>query len=119
MFRSIALTTLLALGLAASTFAATPTKEKKATEKWATGQVERYDASTSTLVLKQAAHEMTFMLASNAKLTEGKKAITGADLGGLVGHEARVRYMSQGDTHQADHVQVMEHLASKKAKAGK
>ncbi len=119
MLRRIALIALLPLALSATTFAAPAAKAKRAPEKWATGQVERYDASTKTLVLKQGTHEMTFLLASQAKVTEGKKTLASADLGGLAGHEAKVRYTSQGDSRQANHVQVIEKHAMTKAKPGK
>jgi hypothetical protein len=113
------LATVLALGLAAPMYAATTTSKDtksssthKAAATWANGDVERFDAATQTLVLKQGTHEMTFELAPTAKTTEAKKTVPNADLANAVGQHAKVQYMTENGKHVASHVEL-----SKAAKA--
>ena len=61
--------------VAATTAFAGPAKSPAA---WASGQIEGYDASASSVVLKQGSHEMTFVLAQDAQVTVGSKAMLGA-----------------------------------------
>ncbi len=112
-----ALTTLAAIGLAATTFAAParPAKSTTPAARWASGQVERFDQAAGTLVLKQGSHEMTFTLAKDARLTEGRKSIAQSDLGAAVGHKARVHYTTEGAQKTAHAVEVTLRAAAKKA----
>ena len=81
MHRTPILATVGLLALAATTFAA-PAKPHEA---WASGRIERVDTSAKSLVVTQGTHEMTFVLAADAHLTQGKKSVTPAELGGDVG----------------------------------
>jgi hypothetical protein len=94
--------TLGMLALAATSFAAPP----KATEAWASGQLERYDPAAKSVVVKQGAHEMTFALKSDAHLVQGKKTLQASDLTSDVGHYVKVRYTMDGSTKLADRIEV-------------
>ena len=92
------------LALATTTFAG-PAKPHEA---WASGRIERVDTTAKSLVVMQGAHEMTFVLAADAHLMQGKKAVTPADLGGDVGRLAKVRYTTNGAQRIADRVEIAE-----------
>lgn len=78
----------------------------KAREAWASGQLERVDATARSVVLKQGTHEMTFVLASTAQLMEGKRAVTLDDLSHALGHGVKVRYSVKGSEKIADRLEV-------------
>jgi hypothetical protein len=80
----------------------------KAPEAWASGSLDRFDPSTQSVVVKQGTHEMTFVLAADAHLTQGKKSVTPAELGSEVGHTVKVRYTTSGTQRIADRVEVAD-----------
>jgi hypothetical protein len=100
------------LGLSAAASAA-PVKPSAA---WASGRIERFDAGTNTLVVAQGKHDMTFTLAPDAHILQGKKALTSADLGNDVGRTVRVQYTVAGGNRTAQRVQVRDHAAKSAAK---
>ena len=96
---------LIALGilaLATTTFAA-PAKPREA---WATGKIERVDTAAKSVVVKQGTHEMTFVLADNAHVMQGKTMLQAADLASGVGRQAKVRYTTSAGTKLADRIEV-------------
>ena len=109
MHRSPILATLGVLIFSATTFAA----QAKTHEAWATGQIQRVDQDAHALVIKQGAHEMTFTLAADAHMMQGKKALQANDLAGDVGRTVKVRYTTNGDSKVADRVQVSDAAPAK------
>ena len=103
---------LIVVGLSVPSYAAPSAKGNKSSGTWASGQVERYDASSKTLVLKQGAHEMTFVLAPDAKVSVGKKSVEPTDLANEVGHKAKVHYTAGAGTKTAHQVALAESSAS-------
>jgi hypothetical protein len=106
-----ALVALMSGGLAAQQPPAKPpsspaTLAPGAKEESATGKIVKFDATSRTLTLQTAKGEERFMLASNAKLNEGSRTLTAADLGGAVGQEAKVRYTTAGGQKTAMAVMV-------------
>jgi hypothetical protein len=92
------------MAFTASTFAA-PAKPREA---WATGQIDHVDQAARSIVVKQGSHDMTFVLAPNATILEGKKTLQTSDLAGDVGHHVKVRYTMNGDSKVADRIEVSE-----------
>ena len=86
---------------------------------WASGKIERVDAQANTIVIKQGTHEMTFTLASDAKLIQGKKTLQASDLGSGVGKNVKIQYTMSGTTRTASRVEVAEAAAKGKAPAGR
>lgn len=110
MRRSIVLSTIVGLGLAASAYAA-PVRGKAALA-WASGQVERFDQSNKTLVLKQGTHELTFVLTADARVSKGKEVVPANDLASETGHRVKVRYVMEGTHRKASRVEVSERAAT-------
>ena len=102
MHRHSLVMTLGMLGIAATSFGA----PAKATEAWASGSLEKFDASAKSVVVKQGTHEMTFALGTDARFMEGKKALQSSDLNGDIGRRVRVRYTMNGATRLADRIEV-------------
>jgi hypothetical protein len=109
MRRSTVLSTVVALGIAASAFAA-PVRGK-AVPAWASGQIERFDQSTQTLVVKQGAHEMTFVLAANAKVSMGKQTVPATDLTRESGRRVKVQYVLDAGQRKASRIEVSPNAA--------
>lgn len=104
MLRTPILATVGLLALVTTTFAG-PAKPHEA---WASGRIERVDTTAKSLVVMQGSHEMTFVLAGDAHLMQGKKAVAPADLGGDVGRLVKVRYTTSGSQRIADRVEIGE-----------
>lgn len=105
------LTTLGILAVSATAYA-TP---RKVREVWASGSLERSDATS--IVVKQGTHEMTFTLAPGAHLMQGKETLQPSALSGDVGRPVRVRYTVDGTVKLADRVEVAEAKAVHPSKA--
>lgn len=104
--------TLGVLAFAATTYAG-PGKPKEA---WASGRIERVDASAKSVVLKQGTHEMTFVLAPEAHLMQGKKALQPGDLVRDVGSQVTIRYTTNGTTKLADRIEVADTVPTRAAR---
>ena len=102
MHRHSLVMTLGMLGIAAASFGA----PAKVTEAWATGSLEKFDATAQSVVVKQGTHEMTFALGTEARLMEGKKTLQTSDLTGDIGRRVKVRYTMSGATRLADRIEV-------------
>ncbi len=89
--------------VAATTAFAGPAKSPAA---WASGQIEGYNASASSLVLKQGSHEMTFVLAPDAQVTVGSKAMPPSELASDIGRHVKVRYTVKDGSKVADRLEV-------------
>jgi len=57
-------------------------------------------------VVKQGTHEMTFRLAANTQVTEGKKTLPASDLEKAVGHQVKVRYTVSAGSKVADRLEL-------------
>jgi len=90
------------LAVTATTYAA-PAKPREA---WASGKLDRFDATAKSVVVKQGAHEMTFTLAPDAHLMQGKKSLQPSDLTADIGRQVKIRYTSNGSTMVADRIEV-------------
>ncbi|MBI4886112.1 MAG: hypothetical protein HY824_03375 [Acidobacteria bacterium] len=111
MNRSTLATTIGILAVAATAFAAPATSRPT----WASGQLERYDAVSKTVVVKQGTHEMTFVLASDAHLMRGKSALQTGALATDVGRNVKVRYTTTAGTMTADRIEVAAAAAARPA----
>ena len=95
----------------------------RAAEHQFSGDVSRLDATAKTLVVKEdgakSPKEMTFSLATDAKIMQGAKARSFADL--KVGERVKVSYADAGSAHQAKRIDVLgtqtAHAASQPKKA--
>jgi hypothetical protein len=74
--------------------------------KSATGKIAKFDDASKTLTITTGKGEESFTLADTATLHEGAKTITTADLGGLAGHTAKIRYTEAGGKMTAESVTV-------------
>jgi hypothetical protein len=90
------------LALAATTFAA----QTKPREAWASGQIDHVDQAANSIVVKQGSHEMTFALASDVQLLEGKQTLQTSDLAGDIGRHVKVRYTISAGSKVADRIEV-------------
>jgi hypothetical protein len=82
----------------------------------ATGKIVGFDDATKTLTLSTAKGEEKFVLGSSARLQEGAKTITAANLSGLAGHQAKVRYTASGSDKAAESVMVSGGARAKSSK---
>ena len=82
----------------------------------ATGKIVSFDDSSKTLTLSTAKGEEKFVLGSSARLQEGAKTITAADLSSLAGHQAKVRYTGSGSDKAAESVMVSGGARAKSSK---
>ncbi len=103
--RHLSIVTVLGILVVAPAAHAAP---MKAREAWASGSLEHFDSTAKSVVIKQGSHEMTFVLASDAHLLQGKKALQPNDLASDVGHHVKVRYTANGATKFADRIEVAE-----------
>jgi hypothetical protein len=99
---------------AAATRPAAATTATKAMS--ATGKIVGYDDGTRTLTLSTSKGNEKFMLDSGAKLQEGAKTIAAADLSGMAGHQAKVRYTASGSEKTAESVMVSGGAGAKSKK---
>ena len=109
---SLALTVAM-LGIAAASFAA----PAKAREAWASGSLEKFDATAKSVVLKQGTHEMTFTLGADARLMQGAKTLQASELTGDVGRRVRIRYTLDGANKVADRIEVQGNAPASAASA--
>jgi len=70
------------------------------------GTIASYDASASTLTIKTSSGDRTVQVASHTKIHEGSKSLKVGALGGLSGHEAKVRYRESNGKMIAESIAV-------------
>ena len=92
------------LAIAATSFAA----QAKAKDAWVTGHIDRFDPVSKSVVVKQGTHELTFVLAGDAHVMQGKTSLQPSDLAADVGREVKVRYTMNAGTRLADRIEVSE-----------
>jgi hypothetical protein len=115
---AVLVTALTGAGLSAQTAktkdaTATPAAPKALS---ATGTIVSFDDATKTLTLSTAKGEEKFVLGSTARLQEGAKTITSANLSNLAGHQAKVRYTASGSDKAAESVMVSGGARAKSSK---
>lgn len=113
MFRTTLLGTLVVFGLVVSALAG-PTRAPAS--RWASGQIERFDRSSNTFVLRQGTHEMTFVLASDVHVWKGKAEVALGELAAEMGHTAKVSYTVEGGRNSAHRVEVLQPAPAKPRK---
>lgn len=72
----------------------------------ASGKIVSFDETSKTLTIATSKGEERFMLGSSARIQEGAKTITAANLSSLAGHSAKVRYTVSGSDRMAESVMV-------------
>lgn len=102
--RLFSLATVGFLALASIAGAATPA----AKPAWASGHLGSVDTAAHSVVVKQGKHEMTFQLAPDATVTQGKTTIQANDLSSDIGKPVKVRYTLNGATKLADRLEVAD-----------
>ena len=112
------------LAIAATSFAApakapakVPAKAQVKVQKvWASGQIKSVDGTAQTVVVTQGSHEMSFVIAPNAHLMDGKKTLQTKDLAQDVGRSVKVRYEAVANTKTADLVELTATKPARQAK---
>jgi hypothetical protein len=104
------------VGYAQTTKSAKPAKTAAPKAASATGKIVSYDDASKTLTISTSKGEEKFVLGSSAKLNEGAKTITAANLSSLAGQQAKVHYTVSGTDKTAESVMVSApaHASSKK-----
>jgi len=96
----------LAVAISASASPAQTAKTaKKAAAHSVTGTLEKYDASTNSIVVKTAKGDETLSLASATSIRMGATRMSPADLTGHAGQRVKVRYSEEGGKQTAQTVQ--------------
>jgi hypothetical protein len=113
MLRASLFTAVGILAIGASVLAA-PAKSREA---WAAGQIERFDPASKTVVITQGTNKLTFVLAGNAHVMQGKTELQPSNLGAEVGHQVKVRYTTSGGTRTADRIELSDVAAARPAKS--
>ncbi|HXH06053.1 MAG TPA: hypothetical protein VNI83_05610 [Vicinamibacterales bacterium] len=72
----------------------------------ASGSIAGYDAATNTLTVKTSKGEERFTLTSSTRIREGNRTLSSADLQGLTGREATVRYSESGGQRVVQSVRI-------------
>ena len=81
---------------------------------WASGSIEKFDAATKTLTLKEGGKDVIFMVIDATHVMKGKESLTPAALAS--GQHAKVEYAMAGMNREAH---VIELAAAKAAPAKK
>jgi phage baseplate assembly protein gpV len=81
----------------------------------AAGTVEKFDAATHTLTVKEKGKEMQFVIGDSATLMRGKDKIDAAALSSATGSMVKVEYIVMGATKTAEKVELSAPAAAKPA----
>jgi hypothetical protein len=93
------------LGLA--TLAGSASAQPLPTELWAGGVIVKVDTAARTLDVRQGDHQQTYVIAAEAEVKDGKKAVQTTDLAGSIGQQVRLKYTSAGDARTATRVNLL------------
>ena len=94
---------LSALGLVA--LAGSAAAQPLPTEIWAGGVIVKVDSAARTVDVRQGASEQTYVLAADAEIKDGNKTVT--ELGGAVGQQVRLKYVTAGTTRTVNTVKLL------------
>ena len=95
---------LSVLGLA--TVVGSASAQPLPTELWAGGVIVKVDTAARTVDVRQGDHQQTYVIAADAEVKDGKKAVQTADLAGSVGQQVRLKYTAAGDARTATRVNL-------------
>ena len=93
------------LGLA--TLVGSTSAQPLPSELWAGGVIVKVDTAARTLDVRQGDHQQTYVIAAEAEVKDGKKAVQTADLAGSIGQQVRLKYTSAGDARTATRVNLL------------
>jgi hypothetical protein len=93
------------LGLA--TLAGSVSAQPLPTELWGGGVIVKVDTAARTLDVRQGDHQQTYVIAAEAEVKDGKKAVQATDLAGSIGQQVRLKYTSAGDARTATRVNLL------------
>ncbi len=96
---------LSVLGLA--TLVGSASAQPLPTELWAGGVIVKVDTAARTLDVRQGDHQQTYVIAADAEVKDGKKAVQTADLAGSIGQQVRLKYTAAGDARTATQVNLI------------
>lgn len=82
----------------------------------ARGKIVKFDPASKMLTLSTGSGEEQFTLAANARVREGSKSVTAADLEKMAGDRATVRYSESGGQRTAHSVTLAHKTATKSPK---
>jgi hypothetical protein len=77
---------------------------------WASGSIEKYDAATKTLTLKEGGKDVNFVLGDQTHVMKGKEMLTPSAL--MSGQHAKVEYAVAGANKEAHVIEVSEGKAA-------
>lgn len=75
------------------------------------GSVVKFDASAKRLTVKTEKGEEVVSVGTSTKINEGPKKLSAADLAGMTGYQAKVRYRDEGGTMVADSIMMSREAA--------
>jgi len=75
------------------------------------GSVVRFDASAKRLTIKTEEGEEVVSVGTSTRINEGPKKLSAADLGSLIGYQAKIRYRDDGGHKVADSIMVSKEAA--------
>jgi hypothetical protein len=78
----------------------------KAKMMWASGSIEKYDAATKTLTVKEGAKDVTFVLTDQTHVMKGKEMLSPSALAS--GQHAKIEYAVAGANKEAHVIEVSE-----------
>lgn len=84
--------------------ASTASAQPLPTELWAGGVIVKVDTAARTVDVRQGTSDLTYSLAAEAEVKDGKKTIAAADLAGALGQQVKVKYVANGTTRTASKV---------------
>ena len=99
--------TILASALGLLALAGAASAQPLPSSLWAGGVIVKVDTAARTIAVRQGAADTTYVVAEDAEIKDGKKAVTATDLGTSVGQQVKVFYSATGDTRTASKVTLL------------
>lgn len=75
-------------------------------EERASGRLARMDRASRTVVVRQGAHELTFVLAATTRVVQDGRTLSPDELASEVGHTVKVRYSTDTGASVARQIDV-------------
>lgn len=105
--RTPLLALIATLGLVGSAAAQTPAAGIQGQPGWAGGTIVKADAAARTITVKQGLDEQTYVLAADAAVVAGKKAVAATELASSIGQRVTIKYALDGTTRTASKVTLL------------
>lgn len=99
--------TLLLSVLSLATVAGSAAAQPLPSELWAGGVIVKVDSAARTVDVRQGEHQQTYVIAADAEVKDGKKAVDAASLSSSIGQQVRLKYSSTGETRTAQRVNLL------------